>query len=141
MIALTIQEASGVLAQVLLMSLIIERSIQVASSLITPQLANATDLPAPWGRPQIIAAFLVALLSLYVTDFDILAKTLASEPNKTNMFPWLGFLLGAMIIAGGSAGIRQIMNTIKISLVASMEVSITRIMMSLKERQILGSDE
>lgn len=123
------------------MSLIIERSIQVVYGLISPQRDIPTDPPSPWGRTQIIIAFWVALVSLYATDFDILAKIFVLEPTKHNMFPWLGFLLGALVIAGGSAGIRQIMNAIKVSLVASLEVSKTRIMMALKERKLLGVDK
>lgn len=129
----TFDAASGSLSQALVMSLVIERSIQVVAFIFSPQSSSTDPIP-PWGKFQVIGAFFIALASLYVTDFDILARILAPEPNHSDMQPLFGFFIGAAMISGGSAGIRQIMNTIKISLISSREVSKKIILSKIEER-------
>jgi hypothetical protein len=108
------EAAAGSFTQLLVLSLLVERVVQVVRILASARPTAWDDPQDPeWGRSQIAIAFCLALLILGSARFDVLQRLLGPEGSSMWLSPFLGVAVGALVTAGGSAAIRKIIEALK----------------------------
>jgi len=153
----TTQSALTALTQLLIFTLVIERIVAAFELLFAPSPTKPFDNDAPppvWRWPQAVAAFAMALFFLWYADFDFLGRLLgigaestsgqpsgSTKPADTSVFlrrlltPALGYVVGALVAASGSAGISKIMEAISLAAKASAEKSKAAYELAVLERR------
>jgi len=117
-----VENAMGVLSQLLVFSLFIERTVEVASQIFLPGRPSFMDVPR-WGRWHVAFAFLIALLIFGNTNFDLLTQLAGGSPdNKIRRIFDRGvneqvrgvvsLFMASAVTAGGSVGIRQMVDVL-----------------------------
>jgi hypothetical protein len=122
--------ATHVLGQFLLVSLLVERVVTVAQKLFGKSSGGSvldtdptSDPWQNWSQRKVWAAFGVGLLVCYVYDLDFFSQLLqqkaasstAGAPTAPPALTWrdhMGIVLSAIVIAGGSTALQQIISAV-----------------------------
>ena len=133
---MTPTEASlGALAQLLVLSLIIERVVHVGRTMLVGTALPAQTAEPTWGRWEIFAAFVIAVVVLWSASFDLIAAIFKNS-TEIKFKPYLGELIASLVVAGGSSGISKIMEAIAAAAKASKAQSIAKVSQALYVSQL-----
>ena len=105
------QTASAVLLELFVLAIFLERAVQVLSDLFTVKIGLVIYAPGEpgWRRWQVWLVFVLACVILSGTEYDVIQKLMGKSVAN---LPWLGYLLGALVVAGGSAAIRKMIEAV-----------------------------
>ena len=93
--------STAALSQLFLLALVLERSVAV----FRIWLGDKNEAPT-LTRLETFAVFMAACAILWSIPYDLLEHVFGKEPEQ--LAPFLGEVIGALLVAGGSAGIKQI---------------------------------
>lgn len=115
------------LLQALALSLLVERITDVIHKLF-PIPVRKPDSSPDWGWLGTIISTTLGLIICYVYGFDIVKIVTNGSANQN-----VGFILSALIVGGGSAGIRSIIDVLRANLKASKAEAEARLRLSLAQ--------
>ncbi|CAJ4416764.1 Uncharacterised protein [Burkholderia pseudomallei] len=119
------------LVQMFVLSLIVERVVAVIHALFAKPV-ETTDAPQSWGALGIVLSICAGLLICEIYAFDVVSVVVDSHvPHQ------VGIVTTAVVIAGGSAGVRAIIDVFSNKLKANNAESRVRIETAIKQVKLL----
>jgi len=94
------------LLQLLVLSLVVERIVDVILRVVIPP--RKSDTSPDWGVPGTILSFILGLVICYSYKFDLIEIVTSGKASLH-----VGSVLTALVIAGGSAGVRVIIEVLR----------------------------
>ncbi|AST87559.1 hypothetical protein V4889_17335 [Ralstonia solanacearum species complex bacterium KE101] len=95
------------LLQLFALSLLVERIVDVVHKVFAVPPRKPDSSP-DWGVPGTVLSFILGLVICYAYGFDIIKVVVGAQANQ-----YVGIVLTALVIAGGSAGVRVIIETLR----------------------------
>lgn len=95
------------LLQLFALSLLVERSVDVIHKILAVPPRKPDSSP-DWGVFGAVLSFILGLVICYAYGFDIIKVVTGGQANQ-----YVGIVLTALVIAGGSAGVRVIIETLR----------------------------
>lgn len=112
------------LLQALVLSLLVERITDVINKLLLVPARKPESSPE-WGWLGTTISTALGLIICYAYGFDLLKIVTSGSTNQQ-----VGFILSALVIGGGSAGIRSVIDVLRANLKASMAEAQARLRLS-----------
>ncbi|CAB3967378.1 hypothetical protein BCO9919_02724 [Burkholderia cenocepacia] len=123
------------LLQMFVLSLLVERVVAVLHTVFAKPTAP-DDLQQSWGLVDIASNTCIALLICIVYAFDAVNVVLNGQGQAYHR---VGIVITAVVIAGGSAGVRKIIDVLSENLKASQLEARARIAAAAKQVKLLES--
>ncbi|MDH0132757.1 hypothetical protein N7381_05825 [Pseudomonas asiatica] len=95
------------LLQLLVLSLVVERIVDVILKMVVLPPRKSDSSP-DWGFPGTVLSFILGLVICYAYKFDLIEVVTGGQAS-----PYVGSVLTALVIAGGSAGVRAIIEVLR----------------------------
>lgn len=123
----------AILSQLFVLALFVERVTTVLGQLITGKGGDDELAVSTWDVKRVVGALVLSSIVCFGYEHDAVKLVLAGKTNCSAAspcaiptWPWLGYLLTALLLAGGSAGIRKLMEAIAAATIKSKSESLVR---------------